>query len=46
MGMSYGEYIDMITDPIMKLSKEDFAKLVRAYYKTHKEDFEKVLKGE
>ena len=46
MGMSYGEYMAMITDPIMKLSQEDFEKLVRRYYKDHKEDFDKVLKGE
>ena len=46
MGMSYGEYMAMISDPIMKLSEEDFKKLVRSYYKNHKEDFEKVLKGE
>lgn len=45
MGMSYGEYMAMINDPIMKLSKEDFKKLVRSYYKDHKEDFDKVLKG-
>lgn len=46
MGINYGEYMAMITDPIMKLSEEDFKKLVRSYYKDHKEDFDKVLKGE
>lgn len=46
MGMSYGEYMEFISDPVMKLSKDDFSKLVRAYYKDHKEDFEKNSKGE
>ena len=46
MGMSYGEYMAFISDPVMKLSKDDFSKLVRAYYKDHKEDFEKKSKGE
>ena len=46
MGMSYGEYMAMNNDPITKLSEEDFKDLVRAYYKTHKEDFEKKSKGE
>lgn len=46
MGMTYGEYMAMINDPIMKLSQEDFKKLVRRYYKDHKDDFDKVLKGE
>ena len=44
MGMSYGEYMAMITDPIMKLSQEDFRRLTREYYKEHKEDFEKIVK--
>ena len=46
MGMSYGEYMAMISDPIMKLSQENLKRLVRQYYKDHKEDFEKVMKGE
>lgn len=46
MGMSYGEYMAFISDPVTKLSKDDFTKLVRAYYKDHKEDFEKKSKGE
>lgn len=44
MGMSYGEYMAFITDPVLKLSKEDFSGLVKAYYKDHKEDFEKKSK--
>lgn len=46
MGMSYGEYMAFITNPIMKLSEDDFSKFARAYYKDHKEDFEKKSKGE
>lgn len=46
MRMSYGEYMAMISDPIKQLSEEDFKQLARSYYKDHKEDFDKVLKGE
>lgn len=45
-GMSYGEYMAFISNPVMKLSEYNFNKLVRAYYKDHKEDFEKKTKGE
>lgn len=45
-GKSYGNYMAMISDPMTKLSEENFKKLVRAYYKTHKEDFEEESKGE
>lgn len=46
IGMSYGNYMAMISNPMTKLSEENFKKLVRDYYKLHKEDFEKDSKGE
>lgn len=46
MGISYGKWIAMNSNPKTKLSKKEMEKLKREYYKNHKEEFERIIKGE